>query len=717
MTWDLALVVAGHSLSFAGFAVLFLLVAISRRASPHRNSVLVAAAGTALWAAGTIGAAAATGQPAIVPFLEWPRLAGWLWLILTLLSTAAPQRARAYKRLALLGIGVPLAALTALTLVDAFGADAFGVEASIHRLVHSAEAIALVSMIVFGLALLETLARWMSAGGRKAAMYLFLGVGSLLAIDLFLYATILLLGRVELPIYQARGFISCFAAPLIAIALARQRDWLIDLHLSRQVIVNAATLMGVGIYLLAMALAGFAVRELDAAWGPALHITFLAGALLLLASILASDGFRPRLNALVSRHFYSAKYDYRQEWLRFSNALAAEASRSPLEERLLSAILESVGCRSGCLWLQLADDRGFVIAAAKPSSLLFSEEPCGAVAALMSEQHGAVSISASATGSSALVELGRYGPMRNPWAAIPIRHRGRMVAFLVLAEPPAPRPLDAEDQEFLQTLAVQAGAHLTEERAAVSLDRTRRFEASARQLTYIGHDLKNIVSQLSMVLQNWARHKTNETFLAELPVVLDTAVQRMKGLLEGLKGDRTANSSINEAIEVNQCLAGLIPLWRARYSRLTIELDPIHAVVRGQRDRLQSIFDQLVCNAIEASDGVGAIRLYTRLEGNELVARISDHGTGISEQTVVGSRLTANESRKPGGFGVGLFQVRDYVREFGGNLSFSSDPGSGTTATLRIPVLTVSDSNAGASATNTKIHLARVDKDELVGHK
>ncbi len=678
MSWDLALVVAGHALSFASFAALFVLVAIGRRTSPHRGWVLIAAAGTAVWAAGSVGAAFLVAQPVIIPFLEWPRIAGWLGLMLALMATVAPARAKAYRRLGQLGIGLPGVAIVALTLVAAAGSNI----ASINT-VRTGEAVVLVGMIVFGLALLETLARWMSSRGRTAATYFFLGVGALLAIDLFLYATILLLGRVDVAIYQARGFVSTLAAPLIAIALARQRDWLVDIHISRQVIVNAATLMGVGLYLLAMALTGYAVKELNAAWGPALHITFLAGALLLLASILASESFRPRLNALVSRHFYSAKYDYRREWLRFSEALSIDATNAPIEERLLNAILDSVACRSGALWLRQEDRHGFVVAAARPSEIVYSEDPCEALSALMEQADGPTSLEPA---QAATKELEAHKALRRPWAAIPMRHRGELVGFLVLANAVTSNKPDAEDREFLQALCVQAGAHLTEERSAVAIDRARRFESTARQLTYIGHDLKNIVSQFSMVIQNWSRHRTNEAFLTELPQVLGGAVQRMKGLLEGLKAGASVSQSQTESIDVRRCIAELLPLWRARHEHLQVEFDPIEVRVRGRRDHMQSIFDQLVLNAIEASNEEGAVTLKTRLDGTRLLVEIADRGSGINEKSVVTSRFTSGGSSKIGGYGVGLFQVRDYVRRLGGSLAFDSEAGAGTTAKLTLPV-------------------------------
>lgn len=677
MGGDLALVLVSHALSVISFAALFVLVAIGRRPSPHRVPLLLAAGGTAAWAGVTMLAAPFLDHPIINPFVEWVRIAGWIWLTIGLMSAAAPERASAYLRMGIVGLGLPLLAMT----VSA-GASALGFEFFSSRGTSPIEVGALIALVVFGFGLLETLVRWTSARGRTAAIHFFIALGLLLAIDLFLYATTLLLGRVDAAIYEARGVISAFAPPLVALALARQRDWFIDIHVSRQIVVNAATLVGAGGYLLAMALAGFAVREMNTVWGPMLHITFLAGAAVVLVSVLASDGLRPRLNNWVSRNFFSAKYDYRREWLRFSEALSVDAQQAAVEERLLEAILASVSCRTGGLWLRLEDDDVFAVAAARPSSFLLVEAPVPLLAAQMLAADTPQILKPGSAGSNELEQLGAF---HRPWVAVPLRHRARLVGFLVLADHVSARSPDAEDCEFLQALGVQAAGHLAEERSAIALNRTRRFESTARQLTYIGHDLKNIVSQLSLVMQNWSRHRENQAFIDDLPRVLDSSVSRMKGLLEGIKAGPNLVPSADGLVNVRDCVDALLPLWRARYRRLVVDFKPEAVFVRGRIELVQSIFDQLVSNAIDASDGVQEVALRMTLDGDLLRCEIADHGRGISERSVADSHFQTKQSAKPSGYGVGLFQVRDHVRGLGGTLSFESSPDAGTTARLTFP--------------------------------
>ncbi len=680
MTGDVTLVLIGHGLSFLSFLALFVLVAIGRRPSPFRATILMAAAGTCVWSAFTIATSLLLEQPVMVPLLEWVGIGGWVWLTGRLLSAASPERAAVYVRLSWLGLGLPLGMILLLTFASLAGIAPFSLAT-----INLFEAMALIGMIVFGLVLVETLARWMGAQGRIAARFYFLSIGVLLSVDLFLFATILLLGRIDSAVYEARGLILAFVPPLMAVALARQRDWLVDIHVSRQVVVNAATLLGVGVYLLSMAIAGFAVRELNTSWGPALHVTFLAGSVILLGTIVSSQSLRPNLMSWVSRNFFSAKYDYRQEWLRFSGALSANHGGASVEQRVLDAILSSLSCRSGGLWLVLEGEAGFALAAARPGEAVLRDVDVSALAKHFGSHEAAVALK---PGSPSHEELTVPGSFKSLWAGVPIRHRSRLIGILVLAEPMVSRVPDAEDLELLTVLSVQAAGHLAEMQSAAALGRTQRFESTARRLTYIGHDLKNIVSQISLVLQNWSRHGDNPAFIRDLPNVLGSAVVRMKGLLEGLKAGAEGAETVVAPVDLSECILAMVKIWRARHPDVRVDIQLHNVFLLGRYEQIQSIFDQLVSNAIEASGGSGEVLLRAHADDLKVTCEIQDAGTGISELAVSGSRFDTTDSSKVNGFGVGLFQIRDYVRRLGGSLEFFSAPGEGTTARLTFPLFT-----------------------------
>ncbi len=93
-------------------------------------------------------------------------------------------------------------------------------------------------------------------------------------------------------------------------------------HLSRGVVLHSTALLVSGIYLLAMAAAGYYVRFFGGSWGRMLQVAFVFAALLVLALVVLSGQFRSRLRVFVSKHFFSYRFDYREEWLRFTQTLS-----------------------------------------------------------------------------------------------------------------------------------------------------------------------------------------------------------------------------------------------------------------------------------------------------------------------------------------------------------------------------------------------------------
>ena len=57
--------------------------------------------------------------------------------------------------------------------------------------------------------------------------------------------------------------------------------------------------------------------------GKALEFALLFAALLLLAMVSVSATFRAKLRVIVAKNFFAYRYDYREEWLRFTQTLAA----------------------------------------------------------------------------------------------------------------------------------------------------------------------------------------------------------------------------------------------------------------------------------------------------------------------------------------------------------------------------------------------------------
>ncbi len=162
--------------------------------------------------------------------------------------------------------------------------------------------------------------------------------------------------------------------PFIAIATARNTGWTIEMHLSRGAVFHSTALLVSGVFLLAVAGAGYIVRYFGGDWGRALQIELLFAAVVFGALVATSGRFRSRLKVFVSKHFFSYRYDYREEWLRFTRTLSTDSGALRSGERAIQALADLVESPAGALWL--ADEReGF-----RPAARL-NMPPVDAVAA------------------------------------------------------------------------------------------------------------------------------------------------------------------------------------------------------------------------------------------------------------------------------------------------------------------------------------------------
>ena len=82
-----------------------------------------------------------------------------------------------------------------------------------------------------------------------------------------------------------------------------------------------------------MASVGYYVRYFGGEWGRALQLALVVAAMLGLGILLVSGSIRAKVKVLVGKHFFHYRYDYREEWLRFTQTLNARIRRNPWASR------------------------------------------------------------------------------------------------------------------------------------------------------------------------------------------------------------------------------------------------------------------------------------------------------------------------------------------------------------------------------------------------
>jgi putative PEP-CTERM system histidine kinase len=203
--------------------------------------------------------------------------------------------------------------------------------------------------------------------------------------------------------------------------------------------------------------------------------------------------------------------------------------------------------------------------------------------------------------------------------------------------------------------------------------------------TFVVHDLKNLVAQLSLMNANAEKHKDNPEFQRDMLETLNHSVQKMKLLLQKLS--RTENAEKPLPLAVEQVVRHAVALKSAFEPRPQLVVEVPGLKVMADRERLERVVGHLIQNAIEATprDGHVMIRLCRR-DPDAVEIEISDTGEGMSEEFIRERLFKPFDSTKSAGMGIGVFESREYITELGGVLEVSSQPAHGTTFKVVLPL-------------------------------
>jgi putative PEP-CTERM system histidine kinase len=540
--------------------------------------------------------------------------------------------------------------------------------------------IAIVIYAVAGLAIVESFVKSLDGNQLWASKHLLIALGGLFAFDLFLYSEALLLGRMTGSTRLAQPLVACLAVPLLAVAASRIQGLRLDLPISRQLVVQTTSLIVCGAYLLAVAAAGYLLRSLGLAWGAALQLVFFFGAGLVLAMLLASGEVRARGRRFLARNFFHFSFDYRREWLRFVATMAGGRDHRPLAERAIQAVADPFECSGGVLYLRERGDRWRLASNWNWSSVL----PGKAVPAELIDSLGEGRAPLEAG------ELRELGPAagewlerhEDAWFALPVATSDRLIALMMLGKPRLRRRLTWEDHDLLKIFALQVAGYLTEEQSIRALAEAQKFERLSKNFSFIAHDLKNIVSQLSLVVQTAKRRGDNAEFVRDALDTVALSVDKMKSMLLRLRDG--SDEGANERVDLRALVDDLVGRKRvalvdgARCSR------PVE-VVAG-RSAMAAVLENLIDNAREAGGEAVEVAIALRAEEGQAALEVRDDGPGMSEAFVRDHLFQPFVSTKRTGFGIGMFQCRDWVERWGGQLEIDSVPGEGTVVRIRLPL-------------------------------
>lgn len=504
------------------------------------------------------------------------------------------------------------------------------------------------------------------------------------------YDTVLYLGH-EVPtaLEALRGWVPVAMSCLLSLGmLAKDRGQVF--RPSRSFAFQSFSLLLIGAYFAVMVVAFQGLAAIGSDVVRLAQFAFIVVASALALIVLPSRRLRGWLRVTTAKHLFQHRYDYREEWLRFTRTMGrAGPGALPLRERVVQAVADVTD---------------------SPGGLLLAPNEEGGMALEARWQWRGAPVPAHAMDQAGLrffadtqfiLDLDRWRSGRNDgipagavpqwladessaWAMVPLLHYERLLGIVVLARPPHSRTLDWEDFDLLRVIGRQLASYLAEEASQDALSESQRFEEFNRRIAFVMHDIKNLASQLSLLARNAEKHADKAEFRADMLVTLKNSTEKLNALLARLGRYGGQGSEAVQPVAVSGLLHEIAARYRTKHPVVVIEA--ADCSMAAQPEALEQALLHLVHNAVEASGDDQPVMLQGRREGNEVAVEIIDTGAGMTPEFVRTVLFKPFHSSKPGGFGIGAFEAREMIRAMGGRLEVESHEGLGTRFVVHLPL-------------------------------
>ncbi len=678
--------------SFASFAALLLalhfaaavacglaamwLIRGGRTGLPARIPVLVALLAMAMWA----GSVAASGPWSLASCIaESVRNIALVILIHRLFDTAGQRLSLRPIVIVLVGVELVQAMMAILTVL-------YAPEGS---MVMHVSFILRMMVAVGALLLVHNLYAGAGAENRTGLRPIIFGLAGIWAFELNFYVISFLADGPAMEVAAFRGLVLALGA--LGLILGSRPDAApIQLRPSRVAALQTISLVLVGCYLIAMIALAELLALFDGDGARLAQVGLLSGAIVLGLIWLPSQRVRALVKVVALKHFFQHRYDYREEWLRFTETIGSESTaESTLNVRILKAVADITDSRSALLFL--ADEDGRFLEAGYVGQLLASEPGASIPAelALVMETEGdivdvdAIRAGKDRSGESAHLPDWIRADARC-WAIVPLMHFERLVGAILLARPAEERELDWEDFDLLKLVGRQVASYLSEQAGHEALTQSAQFDQFNRRIAFVMHDIKNLASQLNLLASNAERHAEKPAFRADMLITLRTASAKLQNLIDRLGGYRSGQDGTPEPVSLHEVLSHVGKRFESGH-QLDIAA-PENCIVHAHQEALTQALIHIVQNAFDASEDGVPVNIEVTTDGLQARIEIIDSGEGMDAEFIRTGLYRPFVSSKNGGFGIGAFEARELIRAMGGRMEVTSRKGLGTRFVIILPL-------------------------------
>ena len=476
----------------------------------------------------------------------------------------------------------------------------------------------------------------------------------------------------------------------ILYGVARHRLLNRKLFVSRKVVYSAAAPAVFAGYLILLGFTSLVMRAL----GWSLHHVFqwllvLVG-LLIVVVLLFSEKVRSAVRYFVSTHFYVNKYEYRDEWLAFTNLLKNSLNEADVAEALHRVLSESLYTRRIIIWLGDADN-GFrlidgdknnpadaVVTAGDPLVLYLQQEP-----------YFYLDMPVEKEAWRYVSSVKRDFFLKNGLVlVVPITVGGQYVGLIGLGPEYTGGRYGPDDFDLLAALGSQAALAVLAARAAEKRAQTREMSAWNTLSAFVLHDIKNAAAILNLIRENAPAHIHKPAFQQDLLASIDDALKRMEkvqGRLNVLKG---STMPAVETVEIGRFVKECCQKLDRKLPELSVKVQCNQDVsIQTDPKIVTQILENLLLNAHEAVGTETLIHItVANADYGNVRLEINDNGPGIPAELLPDRLFEPFITCKPNGSGIGLWQARRLVESLGGTIGAENRSAGGAKFVVQLPI-------------------------------
>lgn len=238
----------------------------------------------------------------------------------------------------------------------------------------------------------------------------------------------------------------------------------------------------------------------------------------------------------------------------------------------------------------------------------------------------------------------------------------------------------------------------------ILIDKMRALEESRQEfVSNVSHELKTPITSMrvladSLLMQEDVPVEMYREFMSDMVDEIDRESKIINDLLTLVKTDKKATKLNIESVNINSLLELLLKRIKPIAAKRNIEVvfESFREVV-GEIDevKLTLAFSNIIENAVKYNEDGGNVHVSLNADHKFFYVKVQDNGVGIPEESQSHIferfyRVDKARSRETGGTGLGLAITRNAVLLHKGAIKVYSEPGEGTTFTVRIPLKYVS---------------------------